>query len=136
MKTIEEMRAAVCKHCDSVCPRDGVPTKIDIGSLVFGYVVDEHDNDFESWFVWLPGLSAPMALWSMADDGVWLAAYRLFNLGSSELEARNAALVTTLETMRENAKSLQMDSDTFRTWIFDAADYRLKQSGKGGSHEG
>ena len=54
----------------------------------------------------------------------------------SELEARNAALVTTIETMRENAKSFQMDSDTFRTWIFDAADHRIKQSGKEASNEG
>ena len=114
-KTIEEMRVAVLAECEAVCP-DKLHAPIECGHLAFGYVEDDGIR-MEAWFLYVGEATAPMSLYALAGEQVWLAAYRLLGLSErdavaelreesdkyfTELKAeraRNAALVAALEDM-------------------------------------
>ena len=114
-KTIEEMRVAVLAECEAVCP-DKLHAPIECGHLAFGYVEDDGIR-MEAWFLYVGEATAPMSLYALAGEQVWLAAYRLLGLSErdavaelreesdkyfTELKAeraKNAALVAALEDM-------------------------------------
>ena len=111
----EKMRLAVLAECETVCP-DKLRAPIECGHLAFGYVEDD-GVQMEAWFLYVGEATAPMSLYALAGEQVWIAAYRLLGLSErdavaelreesdkyfTELKAeraRNAALVAALEDM-------------------------------------
>mgnify|MGYP003455080338 CR=1 FL=1 len=122
----EKMRLAVLAECEAVCP-DKLHAPIECGHLAFGYVEDDGIR-MEAWFLYVGEATAPMSLYALAGEQVWLAAYRLLGLSErdavaelreesdkyfTELKAeraKNAALVDRIEL----ALSLSEDSDINR----------------------
>ena len=85
-KTIEYMRTAVLAECEAVCP-SRLYAPIECGHLAFGYVEDD-GVQMEAWFLYVGAATAPMSLYALAGEQVWLAAYRLLGLDKRDaLEA-------------------------------------------------
>ena len=85
-KTIEYMRTAVLAECEAVCP-SRLYAPIECGHLAFGYVEDD-GVQMEAWFLYVGAATAPMSLYALAGEQVWLAAYYLLGLDKRDaLEA-------------------------------------------------
>ena len=105
MKTVEEMRVAVLAECEAVCP-DKLHAPIECGHLAFGYVEDDGIR-MEAWFLYVGEATAPMSLYALAGEQVWLAAYRL--LGLSERDAVEAEKARLLKRYKARIKRLRAD---------------------------
>ena len=98
MKTIEEMRVAVLAECEAVCP-DKLHAPIECGHLAFGYVEDDGIR-MEAWFLYVGEATAPMSLYALAGEQVWLAAYRLLGLSERDaVEAERAEMMKTVDAL-------------------------------------
>ena len=73
-------------ECEAVCP-SRLYAPIECGHLAFGYVEDD-GVQMEAWFLYVGEATAPMSLYALAGEQVWLAAYRLLGLDKRDaLEA-------------------------------------------------
>ncbi len=73
-------------ECEAVCP-SRLYAPIECGHLAFGYVEDD-GVQMEAWFLYVGAATAPMSLYALAGEQVWLAAYRLLGLDKRDaLEA-------------------------------------------------
>ena len=98
MKTVEEMRVAVLAECEAVCP-DKLHAPIECGHLAFGYVEDDGIR-MEAWFLYVGEATAPMSLYALAGEQVWLAAYRLLGLSERDaVEAERAEMMKTVDAL-------------------------------------
>ena len=97
-KTIEEMRDDVLAECEAVCP-DKLHAPIECGHLAFGYVEDDGIR-MEAWFLYVGEATAPMSLYALAGEQVWLAAYRLLGLSERDaVEAERAEMMKTVDAL-------------------------------------
>ena len=73
-------------ECEAVCP-SRLYAPIECGHLAFGYVEDD-GVQMEAWFLYVGAATAPMSLYALAGEQVWLAAYYLLGLDKRDaLEA-------------------------------------------------
>ncbi len=102
-KTIEYMRTAVLAECEAVCP-SRLYAPIECGHLAFGYVEDD-GVQMEAWFLYVGAATAPMSLYALAGEQVWLAAYYLLGLDKRDaLEAERGKSVKLVEAFEEIKK--------------------------------
>ena len=166
MKTVEEMRVAVLAECDTVCPNRDFPAKADWGHLMFGYVTYDGD-DYEAWFLYVSASIHPISLYARSADQIWIAAYRLLGLSErdavetertemmktvdalsamvtvdpvafAELEAKNAALVAALQTLKKAVGYKPKRRDeiiSYRNDIGIFIDDALAANEKGGAND-
>ena len=100
-KTIEYMRTAVLAECEAVCP-SRLYAPIECGHLAFGYVEDD-GVQMEAWFLYVGAATAPMSLYALAGEQVWLAAYRLLGLSERDaVEAERAEMMKTVDELAED----------------------------------
>ncbi len=98
MKTVEEMRDDVLAECEAVCP-SRLYAPIECGHLAFGYVEDDGIR-MEAWFLYVGEATAPMSLYALAGEQVWLAAYRLLGLSERDaVEAERAEMMKTVDAL-------------------------------------
>lgn len=99
-KTIEYMRTAVLAECEAVCP-SRLYAPIECGHLAFGYVEDD-GVQMEAWFLYVGAATAPMSLYALADEQVWIAAYYLLGLDKRDaLEAERGKSAKLVEAFEE-----------------------------------
>ena len=102
-KTIEYMRTAVLAECEAVCP-SRLYAPIECGHLAFGYVEDD-GVQMEAWFLYVGAATAPMSLYALAGEQVWLAAYYLLGLDKRDaLEAERGKSAKLVEAFEEIKK--------------------------------
>ena len=102
-KTIEYMRTAVLAECEAVCP-SRLYAPIECGHLDFGYVEDD-GVQMEAWFLYVGAATAPMSLYALAGEQVWLAAYYLLGLDKRDaLEAERGKSAKLVEAFEEIKK--------------------------------
>jgi len=102
-KTIEYMRTSVLAECEAVCP-SRLYAPIECGHLAFGYVEDD-GVQMEAWFLYVGAATAPMSLYALAGEQVWLAAYYLLGLDKRDaLEAERGKSAKLVEAFEEIKK--------------------------------
>ena len=107
-KTIEYMRTAVLAECEAVCP-SRLYAPIECGHLAFGYVEDD-GVQMEAWFLYVGAATAPMSLYALAGEQVWLAAYYLLGLDKRDaLEAERGKSVKLVEALTKIRKMRKTD---------------------------
>lgn len=103
-KTIEYMRTAVLAECEAVCP-SRLYAPIECGHLAFGYVEDD-GVQMEAWFLYVGAATAPMSLYALAGEQVWLAAYRLLGLDKRDaLEAERAFWTASTDSLTKSLEA-------------------------------
>ena len=103
-KTIEYMRTAVLAECEAVCP-DKLHAPIECGHLAFGYVEDDGIR-MEAWFLYVGEATAPMSLYALAGEQVWLAAYYLLGLDKRDaLEAERAFWTASTDSLTKSLEA-------------------------------
>ena len=103
-KTIEYMRTAVLAECEAVCP-SRLYAPIECGHLAFGYVEDD-GVQMEAWFLYVGAATAPMSLYALAGEQVWLAAYRLLGLDKMDaLEAERAFWTASTDSLTKSLEA-------------------------------
>ena len=121
MRDIEKMRLAVLAECETVCP-DKLHAPIECGHLAFGYVEDDGIR-MEAWFLYVGEATAPMSLYALAGEQVWLAAYRL--LGLSERDAVEAEKARLLKRYKARIKRLRADDAETHRIQMEVKDERI-----------
>ena len=103
-KTIEYMRTAVLAECEAVCP-SRLYAPIECGHLAFGYVEDD-GVQMEAWFLYVGAATAPMSLYALAGEQVWLAAYYLLGLDKRDaLEAERAFWTASTDSLTKSLEA-------------------------------
>ena len=103
-KTIEYMRTAVLAECEAVCP-SRLYAPIECGHLAFGYVEDD-GVQMEAWFLYVGAATAPMSLYALAGEQVWLAAYYLLGLDKRDaLEAERALWTASTDSLTKSLEA-------------------------------
>ena len=103
-KTIEYMRTAVLAECEAVCP-SRLYAPIECGHLAFGYVEDD-GVQMEAWFLYVGAATAPMSLYALAGEQVWLAAYRLLGLDKRDaLEAERVFWTASTDSLTKSLEA-------------------------------
>ena len=120
-KTIEYMRTAVLAECEAVCP-SRLYAPIECGHLAFGYVEDDGIR-MEAWFLYVGEATAPMSLYALAGEQVWLAAYRLLSL--SERAAVEAEKARLLKRYKARIKRLRADDAETHRIQMEVKDERI-----------
>ena len=103
-KTIEYMRTSVLAECEAVCP-SRLYAPIECGHLAFGYVEDD-GVQMEAWFLYVGAATAPMSLYALAGEQVWLAAYYLLGLDKRDaLEAERAFWTASTDSLTKSLEA-------------------------------
>ncbi len=95
-------------ECEAVCP-SRLYAPIECGHLAFGYVEDD-GVQMEAWFLYVGAATAPMSLYALAGEQVWLAAYYLLGLDKRDaLEAERGKSVKLVEALTKIRKMRKTD---------------------------
>ena len=91
-------------ECEAVCP-SRLYAPIECGHLAFGYVEDD-GVQMEAWFLYVGAATAPMSLYALAGEQVWLAAYRLLGLDKRDaLEAERVFWTASTDSLTKSLEA-------------------------------
>ena len=91
-------------ECEAVCP-SRLYAPIECGHLAFGYVEDD-GVQMEAWFLYVGAATAPMSLYALAGEQVWLAAYYLLGLDKRDaLEAERAFWTASTDSLTKSLEA-------------------------------